>query len=567
MAGDQRGDPAAGRRGTGCAAWRTVGPPRAVLPSAGGGRVRRARRRCCSTATARWSTTSPTTATRSGSAGAGRAGGAGPAARRRAAARRGDQPVRRRPAGSSPPRRSHAVQRPGRGAARPVRHLAGLPARRAGRLRLPQAGARAWCTRPPRALGIGPARCVVVGDIGADIDAARAAGAARHPGAHPGHPARRGRRRAGGRRRPARRGRPDHAATAAVRRPRPRRLRGGGTVLVVRSDAAGDVLVTGPAIRAVAASADRVICSAAPAAAPPPSSSPASTSIDRMAPALDRRPTPHPSTAHGIDRAHRPAHRRPAPTRPSSSPPSTSHRYPLALLLRMAGVPHISAISDDYPGTLLDVRHRVPAGIPEAERALSLAAAAGFPCPTATTALRLRRTRAAGRPRPTGPGRLRGPAPRSSVPARACPPELAAPRSSGAARRRRVPGAGHRRPGRAGAHRPGRRPPGGVDLGGRTDLAELAAVLAGAGCAGRRQHRPGPPGRGRRHAGGQPFAPTVPYGRWGPYRVPNVRLGDAGAPCRDTRATQLPGARASLPGRRSTPAEAVRPSRPRPLPS
>src|SRR6185369_5048 len=53
----------------------------------------------------------------------------------------------------------------------------------------------------------------------------------------------------------------------------------------------------------------------------------------------------------------------------------------LALLLWMAGVPRISAISEDYPGSLLDVRHRVPAGIPEAERALSLALAAGFPPP------------------------------------------------------------------------------------------------------------------------------------------------------------------------------------------
>ena len=32
-----------------------------------------------------------------------------------------------------------------------------------------------------------------------------------------------------------------------------------GTVLVVRSDSAGDVLVTGPAIRAVAAGAERVV--------------------------------------------------------------------------------------------------------------------------------------------------------------------------------------------------------------------------------------------------------------------------------------------------------------------
>ena len=41
----------------------------------------------------------------------------------------------------------------------------------------------------------------------------------------------------------------------------------------------------------------------------------------------------------------------------------------------------MSAVSDDYPGSLLDVRHRLPADLPEAERALSTAAAAGFALP------------------------------------------------------------------------------------------------------------------------------------------------------------------------------------------
>jgi ADP-heptose:LPS heptosyltransferase len=36
------------------------------------------------------------------------------------------------------------------------------------------------------------------------------------------------------------------------------------------------------------------------------------------------------------------------------------------------------------------------------------------------------------------------------------------------------------------------------------------------------------------------FAPTVPFGQWGPYRVPWVRLGDAAAPCRHTRASTCP---------------------------
>src|SRR4029450_3146887 len=63
---------------------------------------------------------------------------------------------------------------------------------------------------------------------------------------------------------------------------------------------------------------------------------------------------------------------------------STSfHQSPLprALLLRTAGVPRIAAISVDYPGSLLDVRHRVDDDLPEPERALSLARAAGFDLP------------------------------------------------------------------------------------------------------------------------------------------------------------------------------------------
>ncbi|HEY1429530.1 MAG TPA: glycosyltransferase family 9 protein, partial [Candidatus Tumulicola sp.] len=51
---------------------------------------------------------------------------------------------------------------------------------------------------------------------------------------------------------------------------------------------------------------------------------------------------------------------------------------PMALLLRLAGVGKIAAISDDYAGSLLDVRHRVPDDIHEVERALSLAGAAGY---------------------------------------------------------------------------------------------------------------------------------------------------------------------------------------------
>src|SRR5204863_515154 len=59
------------------------------------------------------------------------------------------------------------------------------------------------------------------------------------------------------------------------------------------------------------------------------------------------------------------------------------HQSPLptALVLRLAGIPRIAAISEDYPGSLLDVRHRGDADIPEPERALALARAAGYKLP------------------------------------------------------------------------------------------------------------------------------------------------------------------------------------------
>jgi ADP-heptose:LPS heptosyltransferase len=72
------------------------------------------------------------------------------------------------------------------------------------------------------------------------------------------------------------------------------------------------------------------------------------------------------------------------------------------------------------------------------------------------------------------------------------------------------------------------------------DLAALARLLAGASCV-----VVGNTGPAHLAAAvGTPvvslFAPTVPYGKWGPYRVPAVRLGRAGAGCRDSRATSCP---------------------------
>src|SRR5262249_29944535 len=146
-----------------------------------------------------------------------------------------------------------------------------------------------------------------------------------------------------------------------------------------------------------------------------------------------------------------------------------------ALVLRLAGVPRVAAISDDYPGSLLDVRHRPPLGIPEPERALSLAAAAGYPLPPGDDG-RLRITRVAAPHRRIDVGPYVVVHPGTSVPARACSPDRCAEivRTIAATGRTVVvtgsPAEQALTSYVAGDH--------GLDLGGRTTLPELAGLLA-----------------------------------------------------------------------------------------
>ncbi|MGR6318359.1 HAD-IIIA family hydrolase [Micromonospora soli] len=424
-------------------------------------------------------------------------------------------------------------------------------------------GDRCACRKPApglvhaaaRALGTVPRRCVLVGDIGRDMAAALAAGAT---GLLVPTPVTRGEEVAEA---PA--VARDLAAavdeilrrTRAVRPVVPRARRA-GTVLVVRSDSAGDVLVTGPGIRAVAAGAERVVLLCGPRGRAAAELLPGVDEIiEWPLPWIDGSPAP-------VDPADmRALTDRLAAVGAAEAVIFTSFHQsplPLALLLRMAGVARISAISDDYPGSLLDVRHRVPVGVPEPERAVSLAAAAGFALPAEDEpALRLRAD--LGRPGPAGTGGRAasgteavpaGPGPElpagayvvvhpgSSAPARACPAQRCAEIVAALA------ADGHRVVVTGG---PGEREltarvaaAGGTDLGGSTDLAGLARIIAGARCL-----VVGNTGPAHLAAAvGTPvvslFAPTVPFGQWGPYRVPTVRLGDAGAACRDTRAAVCP---------------------------
>ncbi|MDP9428237.1 MAG: glycosyltransferase family 9 protein [Actinomycetota bacterium] len=313
-----------------------------------------------------------------------------------------------------------------------------------------------------------------------------------------------------------------------AREPGPRR-----TVLVARLDSVGDVLVQGPLVRAVAAGADRVVFLAGPAGA----------EAARLLPGVDEVETwscpwilgdPPPVDAADLaaltDRV-----RELAPDEALISTSFHQSPLPLALVLRTAGVPRVSAISVDYPGSLLDVRHRVDDDLPEPERALSLARAAGFDLPAGDDGrLDVRRPLP---PVAHEPGYVVI-HPGASVPARAWP----APRCAEAVEA--LADAGHRvlvtgGPGEraltaavAGAR--------GVDLGGALSLAELAALLDGAAAV-----VVGNTGPAHLAAAvGTPvvslFSPVVPAERWAPYGVPTVLLGDQDAPCRLTRSRECP---------------------------
>ncbi|CAL9392313.1 hypothetical protein SUDANB145_01290 [Streptomyces sp. enrichment culture] len=300
--------------------------------------------------------------------------------------------------------------------------------------------------------------------------------------------------------------------------------------IVTRLDSFGDVLLAGPAVRAVAARADHVTLLCGTRGAPAARLLPG---VDEVLvwdapwggfepPAVDRA---------GLDALT-------ARIDADTGLILTSfHQSPLptALVLRLAGVRRLAADSVDYPGSLLDVRHQRAPHAHEAEAALDLAEAAGFPRPD-DGRLRVHE------PPPvaglTGPGPYVVLHPGASVPARAWSPDRAAEAV------RELAAAGHRvlvtgGPGERDltAHVAGEH---GTDLGGRTEAPELSGVLAGADAVVTGNTAPAHLAA----AVGTPvvslFAPVVPAERWRPYGVPYVLLGDQDAPCADSRARQCP---------------------------
>jgi ADP-heptose:LPS heptosyltransferase len=312
-------------------------------------------------------------------------------------------------------------------------------------------------------------------------------------------------------------------------------------VLVVRLDSFGDVLVSGPAVRAIAAAPDtevEMLCGPVGVAAAQMLPGPVGVRVwscpwvTESAREVDAAAVAELTAI--LDEV-----------RPDEAVILTSfHQSPLpiALLLRLAGVRRIAGASVDHAGPLLDVRLRpgedLDEDLPEPERALAIARAAGYPLP------------------PEDDGRLRVVVdesvppevaaldryvvvhPGASVPARSWPVE----HHAALVRRFADLGVPVVVTGGPGERDLTARAAGttGIDLGGRTTPGALAAVLAGAEVV-----VVGNTGPAHLAAAvGAPivslFSPVIPASRWAPYADDVVLLGDQGAACRLTRARDCP---------------------------
>jgi ADP-heptose:LPS heptosyltransferase len=308
-------------------------------------------------------------------------------------------------------------------------------------------------------------------------------------------------------------------------------------VLVARLDSMGDVLVSGPAVRAVAA-AREVVLLAGPQGAAAARLLPGVAEV-RVLAAPWITPVDRPVDADLVAEVRRLV----AETGVEEAVLLTSFHQsplPLALLLRLAGVRRITGASVDAAGGLLDTRlipgEDFPEDLPEPVRALRIAAAAGYALPDGDDAHLA--ARLPERPAAAGDGAYVVVHPGAAVPARAYPAERCAEVVGLLADR------GHRVLVTGG---PDERAltaevagTAGTDLGGALGLAELGAVLRDADVVV--VGNTGPAHLAA--AAGTPvvslFAPVVPAERWAPWGVPVELLGDQHAACRGTRARVCP---------------------------
>jgi ADP-heptose:LPS heptosyltransferase len=313
-------------------------------------------------------------------------------------------------------------------------------------------------------------------------------------------------------------------------------------VLVVRLDSMGDVLMAGPAVRAVAAAPETEVWLMA---------GPRGKSAASLLPGVDELRVVGIPWITAVDR---PVDARLVADvnavveecRPDEAIILTSfHQSPLpiALLLRLAGVPRILGASVEASAGLLDERwipgETFPEDIPEPERNLAIVGLAGYRLPDGDDG-RLHVDLPAERPAALDvlPERYLVVHPGAQYPAREYPADHFAEVV------RLLTEAGHAVAVTGGNHETALTArvagTGGIDLGGRLDLGGTALALAGASAV-----VVGNTGPAHLAAAvGRPivslFSAVVTPVRWAPYGVPVELLGDQGAACRGSRATLCP---------------------------
>lgn len=314
-----------------------------------------------------------------------------------------------------------------------------------------------------------------------------------------------------------------------------------GTVLVARLDNCGDVLLAGPAVRAVAASGRPVHLLCGPRGRAAADILPGLAGIvEWRAPWIE----PDPMPVHERDATALVARvRELGVTDAALLVSSHQSALPLALLLRWAGVARIAAVSHDHAGSLLDVRVPGDPDVHEVRRGLVVTEALGFP-PLADDRLAV----------DLGAGSLGDAVP--ELPHGGRPYVVVHPGASAAARTPspaqwcdiaaalaatdlRVAVTGGRDEVRLTAVVSGNHPLV-SDLGGQLTLRQLGSLLAKANALVTGNTGP----MHLAAAVGTPvvavFPATVPVERWRPWRVPHVILGDQGVPCAGCRSRTCP---------------------------
>jgi ADP-heptose:LPS heptosyltransferase len=314
-----------------------------------------------------------------------------------------------------------------------------------------------------------------------------------------------------------------------------------GHVLVVRLDSMGDMLICGPAIRAIAATAATVTVLAGPRGVEIARELPGVNDVLSWdCPWISAHPTM--LDRAGIDAVIVAV----ADRHVDEAVLLTSFHQsalPTALVLRLAGVRRITACSTDYPGYLLDVRLTEPADVPEPVRMLAVAEGAGFRLPAGDDGmLRVRDSTPSATPLLETPYVVLHPG--AAAPARTCSPHrwrehVHALLTVGW--RVALTGAPDEQAVvadilRSEPPRDGRL----LDLCGSLSLRELAGVLARAAAVVIGNTGPAHLAA----AVGTPvvslFAPVVPATRWAPYTDSAIVLGHQLAPCAGSRATRCP---------------------------